>query len=170
METQKNIKTKFERNEKALKLKPVLGHGKKVSITKIVNGLSCETKEGDWELKTDMPTQVGGNGSAPSPGTFGRAALGGCLASGYMMWASKLNIPIESLEIKIEADFDDGALFGTSDAYPGYSEVRYDVKIKSPLPLSEINAFLDKADSHSPYLDVFSRAQPCVRNVEQLNN
>ena len=169
METQEKIKTKFERNEKALTLKPTLGFGKKVSVTKIDNGLTCKIKEENWELTTDMPTQVGGNSSAPTPGTLGRAALGSCLASGYMMWASKLNIPIESLEIKIEADFDDGAMFGTSEALPGYSEVRYDVKIQSPLPASKINDFLDKADKHSPYLDVFSRAQTCVRNVEILN-
>ncbi len=169
MEAQKNIKTQFERNEKTLTLKPALGIGKKVSITKLVNGLTCEIKEGDWTIKTDMPKQVGGNSSAPTPGTFGRAALGSCLASGYMMWASKLDIPIESLEIRIESDFDDGAMFGTSDALPGYSEVRYDVKIESPLSYSEINDFLDKADKHSPYLDVFSRAQPCIRNVKLIN-
>jgi uncharacterized OsmC-like protein len=170
MDTQKNIKIKFERSEKALTLKPAMGFGKKVSVTKITSGLSCEIKEGNWVLKTDMPEQVGGNTSAPTPGTFGRAALGACLASGYMMWASKLDIPIESLEIRIEADFDDGGMFGTSSSLPGYSEVRYHVKINSPLSLYEIEKFLDKADKHSPYLDVFSRAQPCVRHVEVINN
>jgi len=170
MEIQQHIKTKFERNERALTLKPSLGFGKKTSVTRLVSGLSCEIKEGNWVLKTDMPEQVGGNDTAPTPGTYGRAALGACLASGYMMWASKLNIPIESLEIKIEADFDDGGLFDTSDSFPGYSEVRYSIKIESPLSLSEIEEFLDKADKHSPYLDVFRRAQPCVRNVELINN
>lgn len=170
MEAQKNIKAKFERNEKVLTLRPSLGLDKKVSVTKLVNGLSCEIKEGDWVFKTDMPEQVGGNSSAPTPGAYGRAALGSCLASGYMMWASKLDIPIESLEITVEADFDDGAMFGISKAFPGYSEVRYNVKIKSPLSLSEIENFLDNADKYSPYLDVFSRAQRCVRSVELTND
>lgn len=170
METQQLIKSKFERSEKALTLKPSIGLGKKISVTKLINGLSCEIREGNWVVKTDMPEQVGGNSGAPTPGVFGRAALGACLASGYMMWASKLNIPIDSLEIQIEADFDDGGTFGTSDAFPGYSEVRYHVKIKSPVSSKEIKTFLDKADRHSPYLDVFSRAQPCVRSIEIVND
>lgn len=170
METQQLIKNKFERSEKALTLKPAIGLGKKVSVTKLINGLSCEIREGNWVVKTDMPEQVGGNSSAPTPGVYGRAALGSCLASGYMMWASKLNIPIDSLEIQIEADFDDAGTFGTSDVFPGYSEVRYHVKIKSSVSSQEIKTFLDKADKHSPYLDVFSRAQPCVRTIEIVND
>ena len=170
METQQLIKNKFERSEKALTLKPSIGLGKKVSVTKLINGLSCEIREGNWVVKTDMPEEVGGNSTAPTPGVFGRAALGGCLASGYMMWASKLNIPIEGLEIHLEACFDGGATYGTSDAFPGYSEVKYHVKIKSPASAREIEKFLDKADRHSPYLDVFSRAQNCVRSLEVIND
>ena len=102
-------------------------------------------------------------------GVLGRAALGSCLASGYMMWASSLDIVIDSLEIKIEADYDDGALFGTSDVPAGYSQVQYHVKINSPHSREEIEDFLDSADKHSPYLDVFSRAQHCKRKLK-LNN
>jgi len=169
MESQTEIKNKFGRNVKALTLRPMLGFGKAISTIRITNGLSCEIKEGDWELKTDMPKQVGGNSSAPSPGVLGRAALGSCLASGYIMWASNLDIVIDSLEIQIEADYDDGALFGTLDVPAGYSNIQYHVKIKSPHSREEIETFLDLADKHSPYLDVFSRAQSCKRKLE-LNN
>jgi len=170
MDSQKEIKNKFNRNVKALTLKPNLGFGKKVSTTRITNNLSCEIIEGDWKLKTDMPKQLGGSASAPTPGVFGRAALGGCLATGYMMWASYLDIVIDSLEIRIEADYEDGAMFGVSDLPAGYFEVRYDIKIKSPHSRKEIEDFLNIADKHSPYLDVFSRAQTCVRQLELINN
>lgn len=170
MEAQKEIKNKFERNEKALTLKPKLGLSTGLSVTRVIDGLKCEIKEGDWVLKTDMPKQVGGNGSTPTGGVLGRAALCSCLASGYMMWASKLDIPIDSLEIRIEADYDDGGLFATSFAPPGYSEIRYHVYIKSPLSKDKIETFLDKADQHSPYLDVFKRAQVCKREIQFTNS
>ena len=67
MECQKEIKNKFNRNVKALTLKPALGFGRKTSTAKITNGLCCEITEGDWTLKTDMPTQIGGSARAPSP-------------------------------------------------------------------------------------------------------
>lgn len=170
MKSQENIKNKFERNESVLLSRPSFGFGVGYSTVKIVNGLTCEISEGDWKLKTDMSEQVGGNSNAPSPGVLGRAAFGSCLATVYMMWASKLDIEIESLEINIEADYDDAGLFGTIDNFPGYSEVRYEVKIKSPHSKKEIEAFLDKADMHSPYLDVFSRKQKCIRELVLVNN
>ena len=166
MNSQKEIKNKFERNAKALTLKPNLGLGTGVSVTRIVDGLTCEVKEGDWAFKTDMPTQVGGTGNGPSPGALGRAALGSCLATSYMLWASKMDVTINGLEIKIEADYDDGGLFASSDSFPGYSEVRYQIKIQSPDSPFKIYRFLEKAEKHNPYLDIFRRAQSCKRVVE----
>jgi uncharacterized OsmC-like protein len=153
-----------------LSLKPTLGLGIGISKTRIINGLSCESREGEYVFYTDMPSQVGGNETGPTPGVLGRAALGSCLAMGYMMWASRLDVIIDSLEVQIEADYDDGALFGTSDAVPGYSEIRYIVKIKSPASKKVIENVLNQGDNHSPYLDVFSRAQKCIRKVELENS
>ena len=170
MKAQEDIKHKFLRTQKALTLKPSLGIGTGVSITRIVNGLSCETREGDWVFKADMPKQVGGSATASSPGALGRAAIGSCLAIGYMLWASKLDVPIDSLEVEIQADYDDGALFGTSDNPPGYLEIRYTVRIKSPASADVIENLLNIGDQHSPYLDVFSRAQSCVRTIELIKD
>jgi len=166
MKEQEVIKTKFKRTQKALSLKPILGLGTGISKTRIINGLSCESREGEYVFQTDMPSQVGGNGTGPTPGVLGRAALGSCLAMGYMMWASRLDVTIDSLEVQIEADYDDGALFDTSDAAPGYTEIRYIVKIKSPASKKDIESVLNQGDKHSPYLDVFSRAQKCNRKLE----
>lgn len=169
MKEQADIKNKFANCQKELALKPSVGIGTGISKTRIVNGLSCETREGNWLFKADMPTQVGGFDSASSPGALGRAALGSCLAIGYMMWASKLDVIIDSLEVEIQADYDDGGLFDTSDFPSGYSEVRYIVRIKSPASPAEIENLLNLGDEHSPYLDVFTRAQTCVREVELIN-
>jgi uncharacterized OsmC-like protein len=170
MNQQIKIKEKFERNEKALSLKPSIGLGKGISTIRITDGLQCQIKEGNWELKTDMPEQIGGTGNAPSPGILGRAAFGSCLATGYMLWASKLDISINELEIIVEADYDDGALFGTSIKPAGYKEVHYSIKISSPNSHEEIEDFLNIADRHSPYLDVFTREQTCIRKLEITNN
>ncbi|MBB6324936.1 putative OsmC-like protein [Algoriphagus iocasae] len=170
MSKQEVIKEKFLRTQKALLLKPALGHGTGVSRTKIIDGLSCETQEGEWNFKIDMPTQIGGTATGPVPGVLGRAALGSCLAIGYMIWASKLGVKIDGLEVTIEADYDDGALFDTSDVPPGYSEIRYYVKVTSDASKDAIQLVLDAGDKHSPYLDVFSRAQKCIRKVEIINS
>ena len=163
-ETEK-IKTALERSIKALTLKPSLGLGTGKSKTRIRNGLTCEIEEGNWKFVTDMPESVGGNAEGPTPGVLGRAALGSCLAIGYMMKASLLNIPITNLEVEVQADYDDGALLGTSNVAPGYLEVRYTITIESDAPEENILRMIEDADQHSPYLDVFSRGQKCKREV-----
>lgn len=170
MEEQELIKNKFIRTQKALSLKPSLGLGTGVSVSRITKGLSCVIREGDYVYHTDMPSQVGGSETGPTPGVLGRAALGSCLAIGYMMWASKMDVPIDSLEVHISASYDDGGLFDTSDSPPGYTEIEYLVKVKSPASKEEVEEVLDQGDKHSPYLDVFSRAQHCVRKVEFETN
>ncbi len=169
MNTAEKISHAFRRTAKALTLKPSLGAGTGISTARITDGLTCEVTEGNYTLIADMPASVGGNMNGPTPGVYGRAALGSCLAIGYMMRAATMNIPIGSLEVEIQADYDDGALFGTSNAFAGYLEVRYTVTIESDASAEAIIRLLDEADKHSPYLDVFSRKQKCVRQVNIIS-
>ena len=171
MNKMQQIKSAIERTKKALTLKPSLGKATGTSRVRVTNGLTCEIEEGNWKLKADMPEAVGGRNSAPTPGVYGRAALGSCLAIGYMMKAAERDIPIQLLEIEVEADFDDGALLGTAEENipAGYLEVRYSVTIESEAPEEEIRKLVNEADAHSPYLDVFSRAQKCVRKINIIS-
>jgi uncharacterized OsmC-like protein len=165
-ETEK-IRIALERCKKAFTLKPALGRETAISKTRVVNGLTCEITEGKWKFSADMPEGIGGNNTAPTPGVYGRAALGSCLAMGYMMKAAEMNIIIKHLEVEVQADFDDGALLGTAakDIPPGYLEVRYTITIETDAPEEKIMQMLNAGDQHSPYLDVFSRAQKCVRKI-----
>ncbi len=160
------IRTAFERGARALTLKPSLGRETSVSRTRLVDGLACEVTEGPWKLAVDMPAALAGGDTAPTPGVLGRAALGSCLAIGYALRAARVGIPIESLEVEVQADYDNGALLGTTDGVPpGYLAVRYIVTIASSAPEAKILELLDEADKHSPYRDTFARAQPLQREV-----
>ena len=170
MLTGEKIKTAYNRSVKALSLKPSLGLGTGISRARITDGLTCKVTEGNYTLVADMPQQAGGNAAGPTPGVFGRAALGSCLAIGYMMQAAKMGLLVEALEVEVQADYDDGALFGTSNLPPGYLEVRYRVTIESDAGPEEIQQMLDEADKHSPYLDVFSRGQKCLRTVNIISH
>ena len=163
---EERIKLAIDRSIQAIKLKPSLALGTGFSRTRVINGLHCEIEEGEWKFTADMPASIGGEGSGPTPGIYGRAALGSCLAIGYMMMAAKKGIRVSRLEVEIQADYDDGALLGTSDDVPGYSEVRYNVLIECDAKEDLIMEMLNEADKRSPYLDVFSRAQQCRREVQ----
>jgi len=172
MNDAEKIKIAMERCKKAFTLKPALGKGTAVSTVRIASGLACEISEGNWKFSADMPEGIGGSNTSPTPGVYGRAALGSCLAIGYMMKAAELNIPVKNLEVEVQADFDDGALLGTADENipPGYLEVRYTITIESDAREEEIMSLLNDGDKHSPYLDVFSRAQKCIRKINIISS
>ena len=162
------IREIVERNVELLALKPSRGHLTCTTKARLVGGLRCEIEEGRWRLAADLPAKVGGEDTAPTPGVLGRAALAGCLTIGIAHWAARLGVPIGSLEVEVEADFDARGELGVGDGIPpGYSEVRYAIAIESPAPKHEVDRLLDLAEHHSPYLDVFGRAVP-LRRVRHL--
>ena len=147
-----------ERNVRLLAAKPDRGHLRCVTWARLAGGLRCEIEEGPWRLAADMPAKVGGDDSAPTPGVLGRGALAGCLTIGIAAWAARLGVPLESVEVEVQTDFDASGELGMGDVPPGYQEVRYIVSIASPAPRYELDRLLAMAERHSPYLDIFGRA------------
>ena len=165
MSDMEGIKTAFERQTKALTLRPTIGQGTAVTKVRVREGLTCDIEEGSWQLTADMNPKWGGNAKGPTPGTFGRAALGSCLAMGYMMWAARLDVAISDIEVEVQVDYDTRGTCGVADVPAGYTEVRYLVTVSSPAPKEDVMRVLDAADAHSPYFDVFSRALKMQRKV-----
>jgi uncharacterized OsmC-like protein len=148
----------MERNIQLLRMKPAKGHLTCITRARLVNGLRCEIEEGEWKLAADMPAKAGGDETAPTPGVLGRAALASCLAMGIAAWAARLGVPVDALEVEVEADFNARGELGIGDVAPGYAEVRYVITIESTASEHELDALLDLAERHSPYLDIFGRA------------
>jgi uncharacterized OsmC-like protein len=158
------IKEIAERNAEMLAVKPTRGHLTGVTKARRVDGLRCEIEEGPWKLAADMPVKAGGDETAPTPGMLGRGALASCLVIGISMWAARLGVPLEALEVEVEGDFDARGELGVGTGIaPGYQEVRYLIAIDSPAPKQTITELLETAERHSPYVDVFSRGQSMKR-------
>jgi uncharacterized OsmC-like protein len=147
-----------ERNVRLLAARPDRGHLRCATRARLVDGLRCEIEEGPWKLAADLPAKVGGGDSAPTPGVLGRGALAGCLTIGIAAWAARLGVPLDGVEVEVQADFDARGELGMGGVSPGYSEVRYVVSIESPASHDELERLIALAEGTSPYLDVFGRA------------
>ena len=155
----------LERNAKALSLQPTVGQGTAKTRVRLKPGLECEIEEGSWKLTAGMSEKSGGSNAGPNPGILGRGALGSCLAIGYAMWAARLGVPIKSLDVEVEADYDGRGELGVSDDVPpGYLQVRYRVTVASPAPEDDVRNMIDIADRYSPYRDVYARAHDVQRS------
>jgi len=166
MKGEERILKAFERNAKALSLRPTLGQGTATTRVRLKEGYLCEAEDGNWSLQVDMSEKSGGSGSAPDPGVYGRTALGSCLVLTYAAWAAKLDIEVSSIEVEVQADYDSNGFHGLGEAPAGYRQVRYVVTVESDASDKEIQRFLDTSDEHCAYLDVFSRAMDVHREVE----
>ena len=123
-------------------------------------------EEGPHHFTVGVSAKYGGSDAGPSPGVYGRAALGSCLAIGYAMWAARLGVPIDALEVAVHADYDArGELAVDESVLPGYLAMRYVVAVSSPAPEAEVLRVLDTADRFSSWLDDLTRAVPVEREV-----
>lgn len=164
------IREIMERNVKLLAMKPERGHLTGVTKARLSGGLRCEIEDGSWKLTADMPAKAGGEETAPTPGVLGRGALASCLVISIAGWAARMEIPINALEVEVQADFDARGELGVDEHVPpGYQNVRCFVSIDSPASQDALNELINRAERHSPYNDVFGRALKMER-VIRLND
>jgi uncharacterized OsmC-like protein len=159
MASPEELKSIHDRNAKALGLRPAIGQGTAATTVRVRNGVTCDIEDGPWKLIADDMPGDGGAGLGPDPGVYGRAALGSCLAIGYVMWAARLEVPIDSLEVIVEADYDARGMYGVDESVPaGWTGLRYTTVISSPADEASVRKLVETADAHSPLLDDFRRA------------
>lgn len=167
MSSPETIRTALERNVKAVSLRPSVGRGTASTRAELRPGLECRVTEGAYELTVGMTEKYGGTDAGPNPGVLGRGALASCLAIGYGMWAARLGVPIDALEVEVHAEYDvRGELGVEDDVRPGYSRIRYVVKVESPASEDDVLRVLDTCDRYSSYRDVFAHEVPLEREVE----
>lgn len=152
-ESAERVRRAFQRNRKAVSLRPGIGRGTAVTTVRVEDGLRCEIEDGPWSLVADMSEKYGGGAAGPDPGVLGRSALGACLAIGYELWAAHRGVPIERLTVEVEADYDAGPELGVAEeGSPAYREVRVIVTVESEASEREVCEVLREADAHSSWL------------------
>lgn len=169
MSDPKTIKTAFERNKKAIELRPSAGQSTGKSTICVKDGTTCKIECSGWSLTADIGTEAGGNNAGPGPGVLERAALGSCLAIGITQWAALMEVPIDKLEVEVETDFDACGMLGVDDQPPGFTSIRYKVNIKSTASEAEVKKAIEEAEKHSPVRDDFSRTVSIEREIT-INN
>lgn len=162
-----DLKTKQERNVRAMKLRPAAGRGTATTHVRLrPGGTTCDIEDGSWRLVADMDAGSGGADLGPDPGVFARSGLGACLAIGYALWAARLEVPLDDVEVTIEADYDARGMYAVDDAVtPGWQAVRCNVSIVSSAPEARIRDVVEMADRHSPVLDDMTRPLTVERTL-----
>lgn len=132
-------------------------------------GLRCRVEgPGGAVLMTDMPTVIGGDGTAPTPGWFARAAQASCDATVIAMRAAELGLRLHRLEVTVDSESDYRGLLGMDDTVPaGPFSSRVCVRIAAEgVSPDQLRELVEWADHHSPISDAIRRAVPTTVEVE----
>jgi uncharacterized OsmC-like protein len=114
------------------------------------------------ELVTDMPTGVGGAGSAASPGWFLRAAVAACALSLATMRAAQLGLTGFRCQVEVDSESDDAGILGldaSTPAGPLSMRVRFRMAADGA-GLAELEELAVWAADHCPVADAVKRGVP----------
>lgn len=102
-------------------------------------------------VTTDDPDILGGVDSAPTPPETLLAALAGCVTSGVAANAALFDVPLDRIEIAMEADLDVRGVLGHDKTVPnGITAIRYTVTVQSPAPEDKVRLCKETIDRKSP--------------------
>lgn len=121
------------------------------AMATVTSGLTCSFKQGENSAVMDMPTTVGGDDEGPTPGFFARAAIAGCVAIGIKMTATRLGVDVKRVQVGLEMDFDNSAIFGMGEATAAPLVTRLDVILKSEASQEQLESLVKTALEADPY-------------------
>lgn len=122
------------------------------SMHALGNNLFPRTRR--FVIMMDDPPALGGVDSGPAPAETFLAGLAGCITQGIASNAALHGVPIEGLNIDMEADLDlRGMLAHDKTVRPGFTDIRYTVTIQSPAPEEQVRRCKETIDRQSPLVD-----------------
>ena len=112
-------------------------------------------------ITADAPPGLGGVDAAPAAVEVALGALAACLSSGIAANAALFDVPLDALDVDLEADIDLRGLLGHDKSVRnGFSNIRYTVTIQSPAPEDKVRRCKETIDRKSPVLDILTTPVP----------
>ena len=104
-----------------------------------------------FTVAVDEPPYLGGADAAPNPVEVLLAALAGCVTAGIATNADMFGVPIDAMNIELEADVDARGMLGHDKSVRnGVTDIRYTVTIKSPASEDKVRRCKETIDRKSP--------------------
>lgn len=122
--------------------------------------VATRVRAGRHEFIVDEPAGLAGDDAGASPVEVALGALLGCQSVVYRLYAQRLGLTIDRLELHAEGDLDVRGLFGADDVRPGFRGIRIVVDIDGPDERERYEDLRRVVDAHCPVHDLFSNATP----------
>ena len=122
--------------------------------------VATRVRAGRHEWLIDEPAALAGDDAGTSPVEAALGALLACQTVVYRLYARRLGLTIDSLELRAEGDLDVRGLFGADDVRPGFAGVSIVVDLDGPHERERFDELRRVVDAHCPVHDLFSNPTP----------
>lgn len=122
----------------------------------LVPGTATEVRvrAGAHELTIDEPAALGGTDLGANPVEHLLAALGSCQVITFKVWAAKLGIALDGVDVAVTGTIDLAGFFGLSErTRPGYQAIEVTVTLTGPESPERYTELSDAVERHCPVLD-----------------
>jgi uncharacterized OsmC-like protein len=141
-----------------------------VAVARVEQGLRVRVEGPNGEsVVTDMPSSVGGDGSAPSAGWLFRASVAACVATLVAMRAAHRAVEVGDVEVTVDSESDDRGILGLDQDVPaGPRSMRIAVRAATAhgAEARQVEGAVRWAVAHCPVSEAVGRAVPVRLEIE----
>ncbi|WP_306117078.1 MULTISPECIES: OsmC family protein [unclassified Roseovarius] len=148
--------------------RPQLARACTDGTAEVCDGLGCNYMEGDYKQCIDMPVPIGGTGEAPTPGFFGRAAISGCIAIGIKMMATRENIAVDRIRVRIAQEWDNRGVLAIPGADTIARQTSIVIEFLSHEDDETLNSLVTQALEFDPWFLAYRDGQSVQVSVQVL--
>lgn len=115
----------------------------------------------DHAFTIDEPADLGGTDTGANPVEHLLAALGSCQIITYQVWAEKLGLQLDTVEVELTGDIDLRGFFGLAKGVrPGFQSIQVQATITGPESQADYDRLIATVEKHCPVLDNLAAAVP----------
>ena len=122
-----------------------------VTTGHVARGLACEVQQDRFATSIDLGHAMGGDASAPPPGFFARAAVVSCVAIAIKMGAAREGLHFDAVDVRVETDFHDAAIFGIGSNTAAPLETRLVITVKTKVPETRVGKLVESILEMDPW-------------------
>jgi uncharacterized OsmC-like protein len=123
--------------------------------------------KGELVLEADFPPFLGGEGRAPSPLAYCFYGAMSCYGSTFASQAAMAGVEIEQMHITLSLQVDFRTALGLGEFTP-LSEFKFDVQVKSPATVKEIENVKKLTDERCPAIWAMKNPVPFSTSARKL--
>jgi len=120
------------------------------------DGLTVECEARGFKITLDEPEEIGGGNTGMNPVEALLCGLGACQTIVAASFAPKHGIDLQDFWVELEGDIDTDGFMGLSDVRPGYSNIRFNMHVKSNASEEKIYEFIKFLEKRCPAMDTLA--------------